>query len=401
MIRPGSNTVAAAHDSAPWQRLEELLLGPVSDCQKLLRSLSRAASIERLDYRQHSRYADRTREIVELSQLDVFPEEGLPQPYVLPEAHIAVLRTPTVFLRLPDKSTWKKALPEAMSASLLVWDNGRLFSQLVVKPSAKGPPPFAAHLAMAAVGCDQPIERDPHEGPGRIDTVEAHLLITTGRGQVRDALAANDETLQRLLYTCTFVDPPREVPAVTLNMDEVRLGYEAYLRAVKAVLHARRQGPGYQVAPAPEIHAQIAPLTAKIRTWCDDLPPRLQPFFARSLSLPYRLYWALMVTRSPGETSQGLIPFLFHAVQKHLMRQKKFLEEALLAAEAAERESARQVMIEKLASGPCLLRELLRRYSVQRRAVHQPVLDALIHDGVVQQRDDGRLELCGARRKGA
>lgn len=400
LVHPGMNLVVAARDHAPWRRLEEMLLGPVDACQRTLRGISRAMIPEKLDRLESPRYAVRTTDIVEGSKAKVFPEEGRPQPYIHAESYLSALRTPTFFLRQPDERTWSKALPEAMGASLFLTDDGRLFTDLLAKLSTKGPTPFATRIVAAATtGSDQFIERGRQDGPGRIDTLRAHLLITAGREQIRDALAADHSVLQSLLQNCVFVDPTREGPGKTLDKNGLRAGYEAYLHAVKAVVTARRNGAGYQIEAKPEILTYVDAVTDRIRTWCDDLPPRLRPYFSDSLSLPYRLCWAFSVTRTMGESNDWMLPFLWHVVQSKLWRQRRFLEKQMLAAEAAAQDRARQVMLQKLASiGPCVVRDLLRRYSNQRRILHQPVLDALVNEGKVRLRDDGRLELADAGR---
>ena len=294
-------------------------------------------------------------------------------------------------------------MPETMGASLFVTDDGSLFTDLLTKTAAKGPTPFPTRLVTAATtGSDQFIERDKQYGPGRIDTVTARLLVSAGREQIRDGLAADHPVLRHLLQNSVFVDPPREGPGVTLKGDGMRLGHEAYQQAVKAVLLARRNGAGYQITAKPEIAEALHKVSENIRIWCDRLPPKLQPFFAHSLRLPYALCWAFSATRALGETNQGLLPFITHATSRHLRLQKEFLEKQMLAAEAAEQDRARQVMLQKLASiVPCPMRELMRRYPVQRRALHQPVLDALVSEGKVRLLGDGRLELADTGRKAA
>lgn len=150
LVHPGMNVVATGQDSASWHRLEELLLDPVAACQRTLRGISRATRPERIDHLEYSQFNDRTRDIVDNSKTEVFSDQGRPQPFTHSENHLSVLRTPTVFLRLPDELTWNKSLPELMRASALVWDDGSLFPRLLAKAPIKGSPPFPAQLVEAA-----------------------------------------------------------------------------------------------------------------------------------------------------------------------------------------------------------------------------------------------------------
>jgi hypothetical protein len=96
-----------------------------------------------------------------------------------------------------------------------------------------------------------------------------------------------------------------------------------------------------------------------------------------------------------------VLPFTLAATRQLLERQKQFLEELVADADAAEHRRARAVMLQKLSAGPCMFRDLLRKYSVQRRDVHQPVLNELVSDGLIRLRGDGYLELSEAGRKTA
>ena len=51
------------------------------------------------------------------------------------------------------------------------------------------------------------------------------------------------------------------------------------------------------------------------------------------------------------------------------------------------------VMLRKLEEKPRMLRDLMRSYAVQRREVHEPVLNGLIDDGLVRLTEAGLFEL--------
>lgn len=228
-----------------------------------------------------------------------------------------------------------------------------------------------------------------------MDPLKAHLFISTSHEALAAALAAEDPDLQRLLQSCVFALPSRDPYPFTLKPDHLRAGYEAFTGAVNKVLGIRRNGSGHRVVFKAGLSEQIAQIAASTRNWCAGQPPRLQPYFAHAGSLPYRLAWAFLTALCPGESDGWVVPFV-GATAVHVLRtRRKFLEAQMLAVEATRERQAREVMLQKLARGPCLWRELVRRYSIQRRELHQPVLDALMNEGAVRQRDDGCLELTG------
>ena len=394
-IDPAFHLVAAADHCGAWQRLEELLFQPVAACQKKLRALSRLTSVARLDHLQFGRVGGHTDEIVELTKPCLLNEPGVPTLPDYDERHVAALRTPTFYLRAPDEATWAKAQSEIMDAEALVWTDGSIFHPQRAPRLARGSTVPAGELLAATRGCDRYIERDKQLGPGRLDPVKANLFVSTSRDLVTAALSSEDPDVRRLLQTCVFVLPSRDPSPINLKPEYMRAGYEAFYGAVNTVLGLRRNGGGLRLAFKAELSEQIEQSATGTRHWCSTLPPRLQPHFAQITSLPYRLAWACLATLYPGENDHWVAPFVRATVRHVLNKQKEFLEEQMLAAEVATAQRAREVMLRKLARGPCLWRELLRRYSIQRRELHQPVLDALMNEGAVRQRDDGCLELTG------
>ena len=226
--------------------------------------------------------------------------------------------------------------------------------------------------------------------------VKANLFISASRDEIATALSSDDPGGRRLLQACIFALSPRDPYRFQLKPEYLRPGYTAYCAGVDKLLGLRRNGSSYSVDFKTDLSKRVEHSATMIRNWCVDLPPRLQPYFAHTSSLPHRVAWALLATLCPGEDDQWIAPFIQFFIDHVLTTQKDFLEAQMLAAEDAREQHARQVMLQKLASsGPCLLRVLLRRYSNQRRELHQPVLDSLVSEGLVRRREDGRLELAG------
>ncbi len=392
LIHPGLNLVVAGRDHAPWRRLEELLFAPVNACQKMMRDLSHAAGPDRLDHMEFSRVGDNTGDIAEKSKAGLFRQPGTSVGYVDSRRHLAVLRTPSFILNNPNGETFAKVMPEVMDAhAFVVYED--LFAQLAAKPTAKDKHFLGLHLAAAVTGRDEFTERDKQIGPGRLDTIRANLLITTTREGISEAIAVDNRAIQTLLRHSMLLDPTTSGPAVTMDLQNVKWGYSAYYKTVKKVLDARRAGPGFQIGVKPEVSAALHAFTGELQGWCHHLPARLQPFFSNALSLPYRLHWAFIATLTPMETDEWVLPFTMAATRQILERQHQFLADIISDAETVEHRRTRVVMLWKLADKPLAMRDLLRRFRIQKLEVHEPVVSELVGEQLITRHPDGLLEL--------
>lgn len=390
LIHPGLNLVVAGRDHAPWRRLEELLLGPVDACQRTMRDLSHAATQERLDHLQFSSLRDGTNAVAERSKAGLFRVPNAPATYVDEHRHLAVLRTPSFFLRAPDGQTLGKAVPEIMDANaLLVYED--LFSG-VGKGTAKDKYPLGPRLAVAVGGHDEFNARDKQIGPGSLDAFRAHLLVTTTRDEISEVVTSGNDDAQTILRHSVLLEPATTA-VVNVNRQDVRWGYQAYYRAVKYVLDARRTGDGAQIEPKREALDALHAFTVELQLWCQGLPARLQPYFAKTLSLPYRLHWAFVATLAPREDDKWVLPFTLVATRQILERQRRLLDDILTDAATVEHRRARVTMMWKLAAKPLSMRDLVRRFRVQKVEVHEPVVSELIGENLVTRHPDGLLEL--------
>ena len=131
----------------------------------------------------------------------------------------------------------------------------------------------------------------------------------------------------------------------------------------------------------------------EIADWQARLLEPLRPYFRHATTLPYRLHWACISTLCRGETDEWISLFAHYATVEILRRQEAYLRSALNSVEQERHQQARIAMLRKLAGGPCLFRDLLRRYSVQKREIHEPILTELVNDGLVSLRSDGWIEI--------
>ena len=77
-------------------------------------------------------------------------------------------------------------------------------------------------------------------------------------------------------------------------------------------------------------------------------------------------------------------------MRSHLMALREFKRNA--ESERIERKAA-EMLWKLLEVEPASFRDLMRKYPVQRRDVHEPVLNHLVESGKVLRLDDNRLRL--------
>ena len=114
----------------------------------------------------------------------------------------------------------------------------------------------------------------------------------------------------------------------------------------------------------------------------ETVAPTHKPYGRGLANLPAALYFDLRSLLPADETRDlvGLSCELAHRVMRgHL----DLLEAWHHASDHAGLVERRDVMVRKLERlAPCPLRELVRTYPVQRRSLHEPVLESLVHDGI-------------------
>jgi hypothetical protein len=386
LIYPGLNIITTGRDTASSKRLRELLVEPIIACQRQFREISRSLSPAKLDHLEFSPFDDGTEDFIRRSRMTGGDITGSPSPH---NPEMAAFRRPTFLLQSPDLQTIRKALPEVLNGSALILSD-TLFEQPGTDKEAES---LFRELAELIAGRDRPAEGvDKRVGPGRIEMYRGHLFASATKEVIREVLTGYN-TSRQVLQHCLLLDTAALPPGkARMDWDKVRLGYSWYYDCVKRILNARRNGGGLQWRLTPVAAEQLHEFTGELNDWSSALSEPLKPFFADLLSFSYRLYWACATTEV-GQDSEWVLPFTIETTRKFVEHQKVFLNELIEAAETNEHRKARVTMLRKLSERACIFRDLLRRYSVQRRDVHEPVLNDLISEGLIRLRHDGLLEL--------
>jgi hypothetical protein len=121
---------------------------------------------------------------------------------------------------------------------------------------------------------------------------------------------------------------------------------------------------------------------AEIDIFVRALVPEIQLYLRDASSLPMRLLWSftLFAMQSDVDIHVGAV-----ATAKSILAKSATLLESLARVGHDE---AEVVMLGKLSEKPQPFRGLVRRYSVQHRAVHEPVLGRLLQKGYVRELGD-------------
>jgi hypothetical protein len=101
------------------------------------------------------------------------------------------------------------------------------------------------------------------------------------------------------------------------------------------------------------------------------------------VDLPWKLSWAMMTFQQSNEPD-WCVPYAIHVAHLILAEHSKFRRQEQELKNRRDEERTRLTLLKKIERlGPCPLRQLLRTFSVQRKELYTPVLDALISDGLI------------------
>jgi hypothetical protein len=204
---------------------------------------------------------------------------------------------------------------------------------------------------------------------------------------------ANDPL--QVLEQCVLLGEP-VTTTLQGSLEIAKNGYLAYNEAVHHVLAARRQGRGIEFQPDAPTLAALAEYANQLRGLLGSLPPGFGRYFRHIPALPYKLLWAFLLLRTPGASSDWCLPLVRHVATRAVERQRDLLQSAIQAAAQAREQHLRLTMLEKIYERPGKRRDLYRRYTVQRKELHLPLLCQLFAEGLVTERPDGILEISSA-----
>lgn len=379
LIRPSTNVIVCS-SSAPWSKVQQLLLAPIEAVQRRVRDVSQSVSVKRVATMETARGVDSITD--DILARNVFPTDGLGGANVEPSKFEA-LRRPTFVLVSPQPKSLSVGIEEVLdSAPLFVFPDGNIFAE-------KNPSDHLRAIADAVAGGDH---LRAGGGFGRVQTVKGKLFATCAEAQIAAALASKSEPIQRILRHSLIVDIKEETVPI-LDTATVRNGYHRYREAVTEIYSSRRTGYGVTLEAASTA-ASMSAFINELAQMHAKFTEEYKPYFPNLLTLPYRVLWALLAVQQNTTYINELCEGAIHICCWTINQQIALLDKMLAQGAMNAREQQRQTMLGKLEK-PCSMRELLRRYPNQRKALHEPILLELLNDGLVCRENNGLLHLAG------
>lgn len=189
---------------------------------------------------------------------------------------------------------------------------------------------------------------------------------------------------------------PRNQQDGEINPEQIANGCEHYRRTIEELVRFRRLdalalwGKKMNAKVAVEFHLRQSEFVAKLETVDADE----RPFTAELSNLLTSLVWTLSQLSPEREITSDQVSLAMTwaeaAMRNHLRTLREFKRDA--EAEQIERKAAE--MLWKLHEvEPATFRDLMRKYPVQRRDVHEPVLNHLVESGKVLRMEDNKFRL--------
>ncbi|MAS93078.1 MAG: hypothetical protein CMO55_07760 [Verrucomicrobiales bacterium] len=226
----------------------------------------------------------------------------------------------------------------------------------------------------------------------------------TGRAQVLSVVQEklgrkllSEPALESLLSgTLMGTVTPREDRDTKLTPEEIAEGYEQYRTSLTELTRLRRLdalGVWWKTMSAEatmELHRRQLEFVDKL----EAVDGGERPFTARFASLPVSMLWTLshLAPKERINVHQVSLAMTWAeaAIRSHLTSLREFRHNA--ENERIERKAA-EMLWKLLEVEPASFRDLMRKYPVQRREVHEPVLKHLVESGKVLRLEDNKLRL--------
>ena len=452
----GFHLLSLGRDSARQRRLTELLLQPLRFLQEDLLTYSRLAPGKQLDwmsstYVEGRRSDDRLHiepdpenveetarrdvyhlaglssdaismtspwqrlEDVDLFMADVgcrtlLPVDGihryLPGHPMLSQSYVGrnedeCLRHPVVFMDNPPIEMFHKP-PGGVDrdAPLVLDESGRFWEE--ASQSAAG------SKILARVLCERTLSVPPATAAkDRLHNSRPRLFSIISE-KLGGSLLSNPDMgslLANVLLTGRLADDSAVDSEV--NPEWVSAGYRNYRETLNRIVRLRRMdalalwSSGMSDSIALEFHLRQREFVEQLNTVDSDI----RQFVAAFSHLPTSLVWTLSQLEQAREVTKAhttLAMALAEAAMKcHLSAIRELRQDA--QSEQVERKAA-EMLGKILEVEPCSIRDLMRKYPVQRREVHEPILKHLIKAGKVlllesnkiRLADEARIELTAA-----
>ncbi|MCB1078320.1 MAG: hypothetical protein KDM64_10890 [Verrucomicrobiae bacterium] len=176
---------------------------------------------------------------------------------------------------------------------------------------------------------------------------------------------------------------------------EVARHHEQYRQVVQEVIAARRRRSTFShLTLAPEEAIRLREGLERFTRQLETVEPERQPYCVGLSRLPVALLFGLKLLASDSSLSGDLVETSLAVAHRAMRRHLHHLEQLGDRTNLKALDHQKKAMMRKLARlGACTWRDLLRSYPIQRKALHEPVLQSLVDEGLVERSRDGHLRL--------
>ena len=351
---PGISAVFASADPG-WTRLCNCLLEPVHHFHGHLRTHCLSLLPEQVDTRSTVQRMGIGRE-PSIVETEDDPFHSIPIAF---QRRQAVL-SPTMVLSEPDAKTYQRGLNECADHAPLV---------ITGFPTVA----LAETLAQDCRGTDRIFEADQ----GSIQVVHPRLLLHCTLAQLQAEFRARNPLLNNILITAPAQEARRTVP-----LEHRRQAVQKYIAGIRECIRSRYSGSGIRYEISDQVAGYMFDAGAEIDDMVRGFAPEIRPFLCDASSLPMRLLWAYNLFKLGGNSMHYV--GAAETAKSIVKRSADLLSSMVLSVH----DDAEVIMLSKLNENPQPFRGLVRRYSRQSRAVHEPVLGRLVQKGFVREMGD-------------
>ena len=299
------------------------------------------------------------------------------------------LNEPLIFLDNPGYTVLQKARDGVDRSSPLILDEaGRLWEEA---GTSKAERKTLSNLLEERSFVDRSAPSKEQHSAGHAQVLS---VVTSSLGK-----ALLSEPQLEALLTSTLLGRPseaREVHDPELDPARIAEGYKHYRRTLQELTRLRRLDAlglwSGQMSDevAVEFHLRQREFVENL----EAVEIGERPFTARFANLPGSLLWTLSHLAPEKEISSTHVSLAMTwaeaAIRNHLTALREFRRNA----ESGRIERKAVEMLWKLLEvEPASFRDLIRKYPVQRRDVHEPVLNHLVESGKVLRLEDNTLRL--------
>lgn len=315
------------------------------------------------------------------------PVETFAPPHAI-EARLRAIRVaqrPLFLVESPGARDLRQSFAASHDQTLLVTYSDGLLEQLPTpSPSMRQLAELLARLCSGG---------QIHTGGKGGTMVEARigLLILSEIASLDAAITAGAADVRTVIRNSILLRLRDRPNSSTADYGEVMYSGAYWRRIASTVLEARLRRDG--IPPHPSFHEPLFDWDRRLRVLTNDTPPNIRPHLGCFYQLPAKLASLLIGIGGYGGFQDRNAAEAAVAITEYLMAQTVIAatDAHQIFAQAAVADAREQMLTKIIELGPIAPWRLREHFKRQSRAVHQPVLDALLQERRVRLDPSGNV----------